>query len=94
MKLNENGIEDETILAVDGCVEMPAAGWHRTFGMRNGTIEQFHSDRESVTIDGKKHQMGDRFQIWESSLWYPVCDCDESRHVAMRLGALLFGRRR
>lgn len=85
MNLNEGGTEDESILAVDGCVGMPDAGWHRTFGMLNGTIVQFHDDRESVTIDGEEYQEGDRFEIWESSLWYPVCDCEESRHVAMRL---------
>lgn len=85
MNLNQDGTADESILAVDSCVEMPEAGWHRTFGMLNGTIEQFHGDRDSVTIDGEEHQEGDRFQIWESSLWYPVCECEESRHVAMRL---------
>ena len=58
MDLNQDGTEDESILAVDRCVEMPARGWHRTFGMLNGTIEQFHSDRDSVTINGEDHQGG------------------------------------
>lgn len=83
--IHEGGQEDELIVATEECVEMPDVGWHRTFGYMNGTIEQFHDDRDSITIDGEEYEEGDHFEIWEPADWYPVCDCQESRHVAMRL---------
>lgn len=83
--IHEERQEDELIVATENCVEMPDKGWHRTFGYMNGTIQQFHDDRDSITIDGEEYGEGDHFEIWEPADWYPVCDCQESRHVAMRL---------
>lgn len=83
--IHGNGREDELIVASDGCVEMPKPGWHRTFGYMNGTVTNITSDRSSVEIDGERYEEGDHFEIWEPSLWYPVCDCNVSRHVSMRL---------
>jgi hypothetical protein len=83
--IHGDGREDELIVASDSCVEMPEPGWHRTFGYMNGTVTNITSDRSSVEIDGERYEEGDHFEIWEPSLWYPVCDCNTSRHVSMRL---------
>ena len=85
LHIHEGGQEDELIVASEDCVEMPDPGWHRTYGFLNGTIVEFHDDRDSITIDGEEYEEGDHFEIWEPSLWYPVCECTESRHVAMEL---------
>ena len=39
---------------------MPGPGWHRTFRYMNETVQQFHDDRDSITIDG--YQKGDHFE--------------------------------
>jgi hypothetical protein len=83
--IHGEGNEDELIVASEGCVQMPDPGWHRTFGYMNGTVTNITGDQNSVEIDGERYEEGDHFEIWESSLWYPVCDCNESRHVSMRL---------
>jgi hypothetical protein len=85
LRIHRGGVEDELIIASRDCVEMPDPGWHLAFTYVNGTIVQFHDDRESVTIDGEEHREGDHFELWQSAAWYPVCECEKSRHVAMRL---------
>lgn len=85
--MHRNGTQDEGILAVDDCITMPSkSGWYRTWVFFNGTIEKIHGSDDQVTVQGETYKEGDYIEGWEPSLWYPVCDCSESRHVPMKLG--------
>lgn len=84
--LHTDGVADETILAVRDCITMPdVEGWYRTWVFFNGTIKEIHGD-DQATVQGETYEEGDYIEGWEPSLWYPVCDCNQSRHVPMRIG--------
>lgn len=91
--MHEGGVQDEGILAVEDCIDMPGnAGWYRDWVYVNGTISKIRGEDDTVTVQGETYEEGDYFEGWEPSPWYPVCDCNRTWHVAMKLDELPPGK--
>jgi len=85
--INENGVQDEGILAVEECIVMPNRdGWYRNWLFVNGTVEKIHGEQDSVTVDNRTYRKGDYIEGWEPSRWYPICECEDMSEVEATIG--------